>query len=428
MAEAFEIILAELAIKDLSTKDLKKIDKALSRTKKNIKSTEKSTGKLSKTFGRLKSPGLQRAGRGVRRVGRGVRRGVGGLTGGFGGIPIIGGAIAAALAAMSATKARFVSGVSLKRELDELANDFRAAFGKQAKKVLSIVKKEGNFFREDDFRAGFTALSDAGIDPESIQKNISNITQFAKAQGFTTVTEAVQALTAGRIKAGRGLGVTREEEAQRIIQLQALAPFLQNVASAEVAFQEINKILESAAPSLKKFAKATDINTKKIIGQSNVIRDETEKTAKAGIKFEGIFKQTEANTRIINNATAQLASATAGTVSGLIRLVPKIVEGAKTAFEGIKKGAGFLQKFFPGAIDLEKLKKSLEPVKKTGKIQLIPKPRPVPQQRGASINIDINVTAPTEQIGSSVAKEIRKTLNLLARTTFRHNTGLILSG
>ncbi len=460
MAEALEIILAELAIKDLSTKDLKKIDKALSRTKKNIKSTEKSTGKLSKTFGRLKSPGLQRAGRGVRRVGRGVRRGIGGLTGGFGGIPIIGGAIAAAMAAMSSTRARFVAGVSLKKELTKLSNDFRAAFGKQAKKVLRIAKKEGNFFRKDDFRAGFTALRDAGIDPKSITKNITDITQFAKAQGFigpTAVTEATQALIAGRIKAGRGLGITQ------IKQIEALARFTQDVASADIAFQRIIGILKSASPELERFAKATKINTQSIVHQANKVKTMTETTTLLGrvtknaagkfISLQSVFEKTEKNQRIVNAATAKLAKETSGVVSTLIGFVPKIVTGAETVFKGVKKvSKTIFDIFFPAAGLLEKLK----PAKKVGKVSLLgglfgAGPRPLPQklpptqklpvtqklppklpptskQQGMAININVNITAPTDQIGSSVAKEIRKTLNLLARTTFRHNTGLILSG
>lgn len=459
MAEALEIILAELSI-DSPEKEVKKIDKVLSKLKKNLKGTEKEAGKFSKTFGKLKSPGLQRAGRGLQRVGRGARRGAGALTGGFGGIPIIGGAIAAALGAMSATRGRFIAGVSLKKELITLSNDFRSAFGKRAKSVLALVKEEGNFFREDDFRAGFTALRDAGIDPKSITKNISSITKFAKAQGFTTVTEAVQALTAGRVKAGRGLGVTQ------IKQIEALAPFTQDVASAGVAFERIVEILKSASPQLEKFAKKTTDATEGIVKQSNTVRDMTETTTLLGRvtkdsagKFKSlqpIFEKTERNARISNDATAKLADATSGIVSGFIALVPEAITRAKKLFDEagkvIKTVAGALGTTTSRLVErVAKLRgitvgeakrqveaktfKKLSPaeiqaVQFGNSIKEPPKPPSAPLQKKttASININVNITAPSDDIGNSVAKEIRKTLNLLARTTFRHNTGLILSG
>ncbi len=279
MAKSLDISAAELSLKDKVTKNLKKIDKSLDKSNKRLlktekqgKQTEKQMTKLSKSFdkvgrsskklqaagfgrggrGERFRQGAQRVGRGARRGGAGAARGIGAFTGGVGAIPIVGGVIAATLGAISTSRSNFIAKVSLQKELKKLANDYSTAFSKRAQDIIADVKGP-SFFRGRDVQTALTGLQAGGVGGAQIAKNAQLLRTFGKAQGLTSLTEAMQNLSSGAIKAGRGLSVID------IKRLQVLGPMLKDVARAPIAFEQITNILKSA--NLEEQAKRTEKST-----------------------------------------------------------------------------------------------------------------------------------------------------------------------
>jgi hypothetical protein len=340
MGKPLEIAAAELSLKDKVSRGLKKIDKGmakstklLSKTEKQTKKNEKENIKLAKSLDKVSraqkkikpaaagGPSFrQRVGAGARRGAGAVKGGLSAFTGGIGGVPIVGGVIASILGSIAATRQTFVAGISLEKELKTLANDYRKAFGKRAASILTDVRKD-RFFRTEDAQAAFAGLAGAGVRPQQVAKQQKVLMQFTKAQGLTSLTEGIQRLTSGSIKAGKGLS------AIDIKQLQALGPLMKDVSTAPIAFDQIVNILKKA--NLSKAAQDTDKALRGVVRSSNLIQDMQQQTVRQGAAFKGAtdaFIVSEKSLQLVNKNVANLARVTAPGVAASIKGVSKLID------------------------------------------------------------------------------------------------------
>lgn len=354
-----QIAAAELVLKDLASKSAKKIEKSVDRTSKSLgkaekltKKTDKTLKKLSKSFDKVRQSSVKagnaaqrsfqkiRKSERVQRVGSRVRRGAGrgagiagrvagggGLGGAFGAVPLVGGILAGIFAALQVSKGRFVAAVTLKKELKKLREDFKTEFNISAKRVKALGK---GFFRTRDIQAAFVNLTDAGINALDIEKAAPDLQRFAKSQGFASLQQGLEALTSGSIRAGKGLSTID------IKRIQALAPFTKDVATSQIAFQQIADILKSNSVTMGKFSKLTQKNLGSLQKTFNAIEsiEETSiKRASTGKKAFIAFKTAIKLQRSGQDAAAKVASEAA----------PIVRVGIEKLESGLKDVAGLFE-------------------------------------------------------------------------------------
>lgn len=298
------------------TNRLKKQETRLQRTASRTRSIGRGAARGARSFGR----GAAGAGRGLRKGGKKIGGALSSFTGGIGGIPIVGGAIAAILGAISATQTNFVAGVRLQKALLVEGTNFKQAFKNAADRAI-IGERKSKLFRSRDTEAGLTSLRDKGVGAETVAGSQRTLARFTKSQGISTLSGGIAALTSGNIKAGRGLSTTD------IKQIQELAPLLNDVSTASTGFKLILDILKGSKieESAETFGKALV----KISKTSNSIAESLEETTRQGASIKGgkdIFDANEKVRRKINTSIALLAGATADGVSSTIDATAEFIK------------------------------------------------------------------------------------------------------
>jgi hypothetical protein len=332
-AAPLEVDVAQFKMEDLTSKDFKKLDKKLKNTIKKFIETEKQAKKTGKALSKLGTGFKKISGMG----GAGIAKGFKGVTGGIGGlanaataIPILGAMIAASLVAVQSVKQKFQEGVSLKKELLTFSTNFQASFKGQASDVLKSFKKDG-FFRREDIEANLTALTDAGVSPEAVQKNIDILKSFAKSQGFTNIGQAVAALKGGQIKAGRGI------ETPDIIQFKEISSLLGNVATANSGFEFLIQILNKNSKSINKSAEENSKSLGKITKTQNMIIDTQQKLTLQGREAgKDVFKAASKVTEIQNKAMVKMAAG--GDFA--VRTIASIIDASQGGDKALKLPGG----------------------------------------------------------------------------------------
>ncbi len=373
MGKPLDIAAAELSLKENVVKTLKKVDKSMDKSAKKLVKNEKLTKKNARTNLKLAKSQKEiakaqrklnevkaraqrqargrigrRAASGGRAVGRGAKRGVkagtgalGAFTGGIGGIPIVGGAIAAILGAIAATRTNFIAGVALQKSLIVESQNFKAAFSSKASQAI-IAREKSSLFRSRDTQQGLTSLRDRGIGTKALGGGQRTLARFAKSQGFASLTEGINALTSGAIKAGRGINTVD------IKKIQAIAPLLNDVSTSAKGFQLIVEILKKS--KIKKTADRFGKGIKRISRQSNLIADDTERTTKAGANAKGAetaFLVAGQAQRATNKAVAKIAKVSGKTVAKSIKTAGEFIEDpAKVAKKGLNNAIDGVKSFF----------------------------------------------------------------------------------
>jgi len=464
MAEALQANIAELKITDLVTKNLKAIDSELTKTQKGMKGLEDSSKSADRILSGMAGGLAAKFKSGLGSIGGAGQSTIsGGVGGALSSIPVIGGTLSTLLGSVSAAKNQFISGVTLQTELKKLSNDFRTAFKEKGDSIISKVKREG-FFSEQDIKGVFSGLAKAGVSPELLAKSQGTFQKFTQAQGLGSAQEGIQAIISGQIAAGKGLSKIQ------IAEIQALAPLLQNIQTADIGYQRIIEVMDSSSNEQEAFAKSTReaIGANKKVLNTNLQLNNNLADYAADVKNSSALQTTEFEKEKANIAiTKGSGQVTAGAVQGGKQIVQNIV-GAYFG-EDKKDDRTPEQK----KIDLDnrnqiRAKRGLPPVledKPPGRLNggpvdkgksyviheqkkeifvpgqpgtILPKvpeqKQPQKQEKQASVinyynnNINVAVTVPFSSMGVSIEREIRTALDNLARTTFRQNTGLPLKG
>lgn len=223
---------------DKNQKEIKQSSNALNKYAKEAKKANAENKKFAKSLGGMKGK-VGKAG-GKAAGGAGKVAGGGGIGSAFAGIPIIGGLLAGVFASVSKQKSNFVAGLALKTEIEKFTNDYQLAFRGQARTTIASFNER--LYSERDIQASLTGLSDIGVTATTTKQYQSTIEAFTKSQGFTTLSEGINALVSGQIKAGRG--VSKEDSA--LIQNIA-SSMLGNQFSADEGFKLIAEILKKSS-------------------------------------------------------------------------------------------------------------------------------------------------------------------------------------
>lgn len=435
MAVALEEILARFSIDDRATKNLKKMDRTVDKTTTGLEKAEKQTEDTQRAFKKLgrgtatRSHNVGGGGGGGGRGGGGTLSGIAGAMAGFGAL------IAIPLMAMKSVAQRFEQGISVKGEVRQVAADFSNAFGKKLRVSLDTVD---TFFDNQDLRKAFTGLAETGIDPSLIERSSKNLSAFAKAQGFTSMGQAVQALTSGQVKYGRGLDETS------IRQIQGLVPALQQGGeAANIAFREISQILERNQKPLQENAKQTERFTGKVQRQQNEIirtnRDMAIEATKPGLTGQDpmeAYRSAKMVERGYNRIEQALGSGAGTAVRKATEFaedkmdikVPGRAAGGRVNTgsiyeinEGNRKREYF-QPLAPGKVvtnnDLQN-KMSAQEKSGNNKSSII-----------ITVPITVNATGnnTARQTAQTMRREIRRTLDEMARNDFRQQSALPMRG
>lgn len=451
---ALQVDVAQFKLEDFTDAQFKKLDKNLQKTikdfvkaEKQAKETDGALTRLGKGFNRFGGRALQKGGAGLQKGVQGIGGGIGGLSNAATAIPFLGAAVAAGLVAINSVRQNFIQGISLKKDLLSFSSNFQASFRKQSQGVLKTFTRDG-FFRKEDVEANLTALTDAGISPEAIKKNAGVLNQFARSQGFTDLGQALAALQGGQVKAGRGISQTD------ILQLQEVASLLSNVATANQGFELLTRILQRNSEGIEKFSKQTTQSLSDTVKSQNKILDVEQKLALSGAEagdqvFEAVSKTEQAQRNILNSiaktgdATIQKLEKAFGTDSSDTENFSRGSSGrrrrrgAGNNLEGTiqkRQGGGRVSPI--GIYEVNEKGREFFTPDRSGKIisnnsASNSKPAPVAktaQNRQVVNNINIvnHINASSGRIARELEKQITNTLNKLASTTLRQETGLPL--
>jgi prefoldin subunit 5 len=427
--EPLEIDVAELTIKDNASKSLEIVDKNLDKTKdslgdteKQVKDTEKEVSRLGKAFNRTSQiivSGARKISRSAGAVGKGAGRGVqagakaggavlgGGLKGGLGralgNVPLVGALLAGTFAAVASVRDQFVESVGLRKELLSFANEFQQSFRGQAKDTLKSFKKTG-LFRTEDIQGALSGLTAAGVTPEAVQKNADILQKFATSQGFTTITEGIQALAGGQVKAGRGLGT------EDIIQIQEVSSLLGNVATADQGFKLLTEILNKNKDSISSFSQDTIDNLKKVTKQQNEIIEFDQKRAK---KAAEVGDELVKGTREFTLAVDEIKRSVAGGAETAITTTKKILRVGK------RQAGGSVRKNNPVLVG----EKGPEIFNPSGSGQVINNSSSK-QITGGNVTINNTFQVSGNTAPRQFEKEISRILDKLFAGRFRQEAGL----
>lgn len=285
---AIATVLAEFKAKDNATGTLKKIDSELKKAKKSTAESEKSLkqletqakktastwekfkGTIAKTKEKISKTDKFSAGV--------VTGGAGGFLTGIAGVFGVGGLASAMIGAMQEMSAEFVSGAQILKEQKLSLANYNLALKNNAEALKNAFTK--NRFIRRDLEVGLTALSDLGITSQTLKEYAKEIELFADAQGYESITEALQALTAGTIKAGRGIDAVQTEL------LKSYATLLQNQFTADQGMKLIGDLLRKNAINMKTTGNQFKSVAQNIVQLSNTIEQQEEDFAARAVTKE----------------------------------------------------------------------------------------------------------------------------------------------
>jgi hypothetical protein len=419
--KALQTVFSEMTVKDAASASMAKMDKAVDKTAKTLKKTEeqakkteKETGKLGSSFNKMQKAG-EAAKAKAESAGKQASSGIGAFTGAFAGIPIIGGVIAAAMAATAASAGQYTEAISLKKELGELGNNFKAGFKKHGQEIMNKLRA-GDYFSEKDVQAAFSGMRDTGIKESTLASGTDQFEQFAKAQGYSSMSEAMAALQSGNIKHGRGVGD------MDIKMLQQYATVAKGGGpEADIAMKGMIRILKRSAGAQESFRQATEDATAATNSQANMIERTEQQITLAGEGSGSAAYQKGAATRMNVNESIRTVADIADPLVGLVNAgMEKAGKIAKRLTPSKKKAAGG-DAHANEPIVVGEVGREVFTPKTAGKIT----PHHALASGGISVTIQkLEVNVPFGSMANGIVGEVRKALDTLAKGTMRMNTGL----